>query len=194
VEKLVRLKWPIVLTVIGVGMTACAAIWIYRSFTDPGISIRVPGETTFTIIKPGNYSLWSEVSASFDGQLRTFPTGLPPGVEIKITRRPGGTVVPVQSKLPTTRQNGDGVIRVIVGTVRFETPGDYQIATTGLQEKRALRLDQFQTSDLFLMIFLALAGQPLIVAGLGWGLFILFSSRGIPRSTTTDRPPPIPVA
>lgn len=182
------------LTLIGVGMTACAAIWVYRSFTDAGITILVPGETTFTINKPGNYSLWSEVSASFDGQLGTFPTGLPPGVEIRITGQPDGTVVPVQSKWPTTRQGGGGAIRVILGTVRFETPGDYQIATTGLQEKRALRLDQFETNDLFLMIFLALAGQPLIVAGLAWGLFILVSRRRNQPGPTLHEPPPLPVA
>jgi hypothetical protein len=193
VEKLARLKWPIILTVIGVGVTACAVIAIYKSFTDPGISIAVPGETTFTIAKPGNYTLWSEVSASFDGQLMTFATGLPPGVTIKITRN-DGTIVPLESRWPTTTTNENDIIRRMIGKVRFNVSGTYRISTDGLQEKRALRLDQFEFSDLFLTAMLVFAGQPLIVAGLAWGLYVLFTARKRPPAQTVPPPVPRPLA
>ncbi|MEY2512254.1 MAG: hypothetical protein QOE26_3017 [Verrucomicrobiota bacterium] len=182
--RLSRLKWPIGLIVIGVGVTASAAISLYFSFADPGISILVPGETTFAITTPGNYTLWSEVSGSFDGTLMTFPTGLPAGVMIKILNKTDGTVVPLQSKWPTTRTDSGGVIRLAIGTVRFDNAGPYQIATEGLQEKRALHLDRLEVNKVFLAGLLFFASAPLIVAGLAWGLFIVLSSRGIQPNQT----------
>ena len=184
--RLSRLKWPIGLVVIGVGVTASAVISLYFSFADPGIPILVPGETTFTITRAGNYTLWSEVSGSFDGKLMTFPTGLPAGATIKILKKTDGTVVPLQSKWPTTRTNSGGVIRLAIGTVRFDNAGAYQIATEGLQEKRALHLDRFEFNKVFLAGLLVFAGPPLIVAGLAWGLFIVLSSRGIQPNQTNQ--------
>jgi hypothetical protein len=183
-SKLSRLKWPIGLIAIGVGVTASAVISLYFSFADPGISILVPGETTFAITTPGNYTLWSEVSGSFDGKLMTFPTGLPAGVTIKIIKKTDGTVVPLQSKWPTTRTDSGGVIRLAIGTVRFDNAGAYQIATEGLQEKRALHLDRLEFNKVFLAGLLFFASAPLIVAGLAWGLFIVLSSRGIQPNQT----------
>ena len=182
--KLSRPKWPIVLTVIGVGVTASAVISLYFSFADPGISIPVPGETTFAITTPGNYTLWSEVSGSFDGKLMTFPTGLPPGVMIKIIRKTDGTVVPLQTKWPTTRADSGGVIRLAIGTVRFDSAGAYQISTEGLEEKRGLHLDSFEFHRVFLAGLLVFAGPPFIVAGLAWGLFMVLTSRGTQPNQT----------
>lgn len=194
-EKFARLKWPLGLIVIGIGMMALALISLHRAFTDPGISILVPGETTFTISKVGNYMLWSEVSASFDGQLKTFSPGLPPGVTIKIIRKTDGATVPLQSQWPITKDlDASGVIRVAIGKVRFDTSGLYQISAEGLQEKRALRLDQLEFSRLLLPGFILLAGPPVVVAGFAWGLFIILTRRKIQPGPTLHEPPPFPVA
>jgi hypothetical protein len=190
-RTLLRLKWPIVLTVIGAGLTAWVVRSLFVSFADPGISFLVPGETTFTITKPGNYTLWSEVEASFDGQLMTFPTGLPPGVTIKIIKKPDGSVVPLRSKWPTTREDRGGVIRVAIGTVRFDTPGPYRLSTDGLKEKRTLHLNQFEFNKLFLTISLAFVSLLLVLVGLVWGIAVFAYYRNSrpnqPMQTTAGR-------
>jgi hypothetical protein len=184
--KLALLKWPIGLTLFGVAVTGTAVVSLYLLFSDPGISILVPGETTFAITRPGNYTLWSEISASFDGQLMTFPTGLPAGVTIKIIKKSDGAVVPLRSKWPTTRTESRGAIRLAIGSVRFDSTGVYQIAADGLREKRALHLDRFEFNKMFMAAGLGIAGPPLIVAGLGWGLFIVLSSRGRPADRASQ--------
>jgi hypothetical protein len=154
----------------------------------------VPGETTFTISKPGKYTLWSEVSGSFDGQLTTFPTGLPPGVTIKIVKKTDGSVVPVQPNWPTTKGTSDGAFRLVIGKVWFDSIGEYVISAEGLEEKRGLHLDQFEFYKVFLPAFIGFGGPTLVVAGLAWGLLIILSSRK-PRADLghpVTTPPPLP--
>jgi hypothetical protein len=193
-ERLARFRWPIVLTVIGAAMIGWGITSVYFAFSDPGVSMLVPGKTKFTITKTGNYTLWSEVSASFEGQLMTFPTGLPPGVTIKIIRITDGTVVPLQPHWPTERQDSGGAIRVVIGRVRFDNIGEYQISVEGLQEKRALHLDQFEFYKVFLPAFIGFGGPTLVVAGLAWGLLIILSSRKTRpnQAVPTTVPPPLP--
>src|SRR3954470_10593621 len=140
-------KWPIAICSV-----ACAAgLWlIWSLFPGPGISLLVPGDTVFSISKPGQYTLWSQVESSFQGKLMTFPTGLPPGVTIAITQE-GGSIVPVRSQWPTThKETGGGAFQVAIGTLTFPSPGSYRIAAEGLQEKRALYLDQSDMRYFFL--------------------------------------------
>ena len=182
------------MSVFGAAITAWGVIAVYLAFSEPGISFLVPGETTFTITKLGNYTLWSEVSGSFEGKLMTFPTGLPPGVSIKIIKKTDQSVVPVQSNLPTMRENNDGALRVVIGKVRFDSVGEYAISAEGLQEKRALHLDQFEFYKVLLPGIIGVGGPKLVVAGLAWGLLIILSSRK-PRpdlSLSVDTPPPLP--
>jgi hypothetical protein len=193
-KRLARFKWPIVVILIGTGLITGALISLYRALTDPGIPILVPGETTFTISKPGNYTLWSEVSASFDGQLKTFSTGLPPGVTIKIIREPDGTIVPLQGQWPVTKdRDAGGVIQVAIGRVRFDAVGSYQISSEGLQEKRALRLDQLEFNQLLISGFILLAGPAVVGGGLLWGLFLLLARRNIQPGQMLHEPPPLPL-
>jgi hypothetical protein len=194
-KKFARLKWPLGLTAIGIGLITWALISLSRVFTEPGISLLVPGETTFTISKPGNYTLWSETSATFDGQWKTFSTGLPSGATIKIINKADGAIVPLQSRWPVARdRETSGVIRVAIGKVRFDRSGLFQISAEGLREERALRLDEFDFKKLISIGIVLLAGPPVVVAGLAWGLFILVSSPKIPPGETPQEPPPLPVA
>lgn len=179
------LKWPIVLIVIGAGLTAWAVTSLFMLFADTGISFLIPGETTFTITKPGEYTLWSEVEASFEGQLMIFATGLPAGATIKIIKKPDGTVVPLRSKWPTTRRDSGRVIRTGIGTVRFDTVGSYQLATDGLQEKHALYLDQFEFNKLILTIGFGILSLSLVLAGVILGITAFVSRRNIQSNQTT---------
>ena len=166
-----QLRWPFVLGLAGAVLTLCATVALFRSLPGDGVSLLVPGETTFTISKPGKYTLWSEVEASFDGQLMTFATGLPAGVTIKITTT-DGSIVPVASRWPTTREDTGRIIRIAIGTVTFSSAGSYRLSTEGLQEKRALYLNQFEFYRSFIAAGLACFGFSLLVSGVIWGVGI----------------------
>lgn len=172
----IRFVWPVILIVAGTAVIIWAFAPIVASFGGADISIVVPGATTFTVEKPGKYTLWSEAESAFGGRLMTFPTGIPPGVTIRIARASDGSAIPLRSKWPTTRRNGPGTFRIAIGTVTFDTAGSYRIVADGLREKRALHLDQLNFDNLFASVGFAILGSFLIIAGFAWGI-ALFVSR-----------------
>ena len=171
-RKRIRLIWPVILILLGSGLAIWALSPILGSFGGPDISLLVPGDNTFTVTKPGTYTLWTDVESAFNDRLMTFPTGLPPGVTIGISKMSDGSIVPLRSKWPTTRRNSPGAIRIAIGTVTFDSSGSYRITTEGLQEKRALHLDQLNFNNLFLNVGVEIFGTGLIVAGFIWGTAI----------------------
>jgi hypothetical protein len=178
---LCRIKWPILLCVVGTGLTIWLIASLVASFAGVGISLLVPGEATFAISETGKYTLWSQVEASFEGKLMTFPTGLPPGVTIKIARQSDGATVPLQSKWPTTHRDSGGYIQVAIATVTFDAPGSYQVVTEGLQEKRALYLDRFDFITFFVKAAFALFGPLVFMAGVVWGIVLVALHRKRPN-------------
>ena len=171
------LRWPISICVV----TAAVGGWLILSlFPGPGISLLAPDESVFTITKTGRYTLWTQVESSFQGKLMTFPTGLPPGVTISITKQ-DGSVLPLESQWPTThKEAGGGAIQVAIGTVAFDLPGSYRLTTQGLQEKRALYLDRSDMRYFFLKVFLAMLIPAVFVGCLIWGVLILVLRRNKP--------------
>src|SRR6266481_2221641 len=153
-----RLKCPLLLCAIGVGLSIWLVTSLFGSFAGPGFSLLAPGEAKFDVTETGKYTLWSQVEASFEGKLMTFPTGLPPGVTIKITKTRDGAIVPLQSKWPTMHRDSGGYIQVAIATVTFDAPGSYHITTEGLEEKRALYLDRFDFAAFFGKAAFALTG------------------------------------
>lgn len=177
------LKWPLLLCAIGVGLSIWLITSLFGSFAARGISLLVPGEASFDITAVGKYTLWSQVEASFQGQLMTFPTGLPPGVTIKITRTTDGATVPLQSKWPTMHRDSGGYIQVAIGTITFDAPGSYQLATEGLREKRSLYLDRFDFNTLFVKVAFALFGPLVFLAGVIWGIVLVALHRKRPNQS-----------
>jgi len=175
------LKWPLLLCAIGVGLSIWLITSLFGSFGGRGISLLVPGQATFDITEVGKYTLWSQVEASFQGQLMTFPTGLPPGVTIKVTSASDGATVPLQSKWPTMHRDSGGYIQVAIGTITFDAPGSYHLTTEGLQEKRALYLDRFDFSTVFVKAALASFGPLVLVVGLVWGIVLFVLRRKRPN-------------
>jgi hypothetical protein len=139
----------------------------------------VPDDSAFTITKTGRYTLWSQVESSFQGKLMTFPTGLPPGVTIAVTKQ-DGSIVSLESQWPTTHKETGGAFQVAIGTITFDSPGPYHITTQGLQEKRALYLDQSDMRYFFLKVLLALFIPAVFVGCLIWGILIFFRRRHKP--------------
>jgi hypothetical protein len=178
------LKWPLLVCAVGVGLTVWLVISLFGSFGGRGISLLVPGESTFNVVEAGKYTLWSQVEASLEGKLMTFPTGLPPGATIKISKTADGATVPIQSKWPTMHRNSGGYIQVAIGTITFDTPGSYQVATEGLQEKRALYLDRFDFGTFFGKVAFSFIGPAVFMAGLVWGIVLLVSRRKRPNQTS----------
>jgi hypothetical protein len=176
-----RLKWPLLLCAVGLGLSGWLIASLFASFAGHGISLLVPGVATFDITETGKYTLWSQVEASFEGKLMTFPTGLPPGATIKIAKTADGATVPIQSKWPTLHRDSGGYIQVAIGTITFDAPGSYQIATEGLQEKRALYLDRFDFSTFFGKLAFGFIGPAVFMAGLVWGIVLFVSRRKRPN-------------
>lgn len=176
-----RFKWPLLLCAVGVVLSVCLITLLLGSFAGHGTSLLVPGRATFDVTEIGKYTLWSQVEASFGGKLMTFPTGLPSGVTIKITKAADGAIVPIESKWPTMHRDSGGYIQVAIGTVTFDAPGSYQITTEGLQEKRALYLDRFDFTTFFGKVALGFVGPSLFVAGIVWGIVLFLLHRERPK-------------
>lgn len=176
-RTLQRLKWPLLLCAVGVGLSIWLFTSLFGSFAGPGFSLLAPGEATFDVTETGKYTLWSQVEASFEGKLMTFPTGLPPGVTIKITKAGDGAIVPLQSKWPTMHRDSGAYIQVAIATVTFDAPGSYQITTEGLEEKRALFLDRFDFAAFLGKAVFASTGPLLFMIGLVWGIVLLARRR-----------------
>ena len=107
-RHLLAYTWPVAVCAAAVA----AGVWLIFSFLPgPGISVLVPGDSDFTIAQPGRYTLWTQVGASFQGKLMTFPTGLPSGVTIRVTK-PDGSVVPIDSQWPGPQRDSPGAIQM----------------------------------------------------------------------------------
>jgi hypothetical protein len=175
-RPLLAFSWP-----IAVCATAVAAgVWlIFSLFPGSGISVLVPGDSEFTIVKPGRYTLWTQVEASFRGKLMTFPTGLPAGVTISITK-PDGSVVPIRSQWPGPQHDSPGSIQVAVGSLTFDSPGSYRIGAEGLNEQRALYLDRSDMRLFFPKILFAMSIPAIFLAGVLWAVFLFIRHRRKP--------------
>jgi hypothetical protein len=175
-RRLLAFSWPIAVCAAAVA----AGIWlIFSLFPGSGISVLVPADSEFTIVKPGRYTLWTQVEASFQGKLMTFPTGLPPGVTIRISK-PDGSVVPIHSQWPGPQKDSPGSIQVAVGSLTFDSPGPYRISAEGLQERRALYLDRSDMRFFFAKVLFAMSIPGIFLAGLLWAVFIFIRRRRKP--------------
>jgi hypothetical protein len=175
-RHLLVFSWP-----IAVCATAVAAgVWlIFSFFPGSGISVLVPGGSEFTIVEPGRYTLWTQVEASFRDKLMTFPTGLPSGVTISVTK-PDGSVVPIHSQWPGPQKDSPGSLRVAVGSLTFDSPGSYRISTEGLHEQRALYLDRSDMRFFFAKVLVAMSIPVIFLGGVLWAVFIFIRRRRKP--------------
>src|SRR6266404_2265265 len=148
-KKLAKFKWPIALLLIGIALNVFALLSFLALFRESGTAFFVPGETSVTITKPGDYTLWNETKTLIDGQFLTFPDELPSGTTIKIIKRTDGTAVPLRRGGASSMES-NGTRRVAIGELTFDSTGQYRIVVSGLQEKRAFYLDEAK----FLKIFL----------------------------------------
>jgi hypothetical protein len=175
-RNLLAFKWPIVISTVAIA----AAIWLILSlFPRSGISLLVPGDNIFTIAEPGRYTIWSQVEGSFQGKLMTFPTGLPPGVSIAITRA-DGSIVPIHSQWPTTHRDSGRYIQVAIGSITFDSPGKYRLTTEGLEDKRGLYLDRSDMRYFFVKVVLAMFIPMFLLGGVVWSVVIFISRRQQP--------------
>jgi len=189
-EKVAQCKWPITLALIGVALNVAVVVSFIWGLRDSGISFVGPGETTVTIPKPGDYTLWNQSKTFIDSQLRTFPDDLPSGTTIQVMKLPEGTLVPMHGGVSSMESQSGGTRRVSVGQITFQSPGQYKVAVSGLAEQRAFYLDQGNFQRFFLSVMLlGSAGMLFMFAGIGWGLYVLAQTSKRPRAgaDTPDR-------
>lgn len=170
---LFRFKWPIFLLLIGTALLAVGFGSLFYALRENGTQFLGPGETTVTITKPGDYTLWRESKTIFDGQLMTFPDDLPSGTTIKVIKEPEGTVIPLQSNGTCTMESGS-TRRASLGDLTFTNPGQYKVQITGLTEKRAFYLNEARFWRAFGTLMICLfAGVAFLFIGFIAGIIVL---------------------
>jgi hypothetical protein len=173
IKILFRFKWSILLLLLGVAFEASLVILILTQFRESGTTFSAPGETTVTISKPGDYTLWYISKGVIDGQFVSYPDDVPSGTTIKVFRQSDGTKVDLRTGGSCTMESS-GTREVQVGELTFDQPGKYKIAITGLTDKRAFNLDVSKFFKTFLTILgFGLAGGLCLFAGLISGIFAL---------------------
>jgi hypothetical protein len=166
-------KWPILFALIAIALNIAAVVSMLGVFRKSGISFFAPGEASITITKPGHYTLWYEISTFIDGQFMSFPENLPSGTSIKILKQPEGAAVPLHSGGFTSMEAGSAR-RVSVGQLTFSSPGQYQVAVTGFNEKRAFYLDDAKLIRSFMNVMVCgLLSMLFALASIGSAAYVL---------------------
>jgi hypothetical protein len=192
-KKLVRFIWPALFVAIGIVFEVVAIVSFIRSLPDmqsQEIPILAPGETTFTITRPGDCTLWNETKTVIDGQFMTFPNQLPAGVTITIIKLPEGTRVPLRNSHVHSAEwtvTGNGQLEasgrsVAIGDVTFASPGQYEVVVTGLTDKCAFDLSQpMILHGISKAVVISLMGVLCFFAAIVWTVYAfvrLFRSKG----------------
>ncbi len=157
------------------GLTA-GSIMVWRGFV---MIIHVeqfigPGRLSFEVTVPGDYTLWHDYHAVFEG--RTYSTGkrLPDGVNFRV-KGPNGAVA-VSGSNGATASIGD-TERVAIAAFIAPEPGKYEIAAEGEFSARVFSVGEGNFFKSFGMI---LGGIGAIIlsfsAGLGLGAWVYFKN------------------
>jgi len=172
-KKLTAFIPPVILGVIGLCIWAWGFMTFINALHGNGFPVAAPGSTTVTITNAGDYTLWNQTSGIVDGQFKTFPGNLDPGMTIKVVRLPEGTPMSMSTTMNST-VDINGTHLVSIGEFTFPNPGRYQITVTGLAQKRAFYLDQakfFRTMSAFFVS--GSVGLLFVIGSVVWGIFAL---------------------
>lgn len=172
-----RLKWPLIFLAIAVSLNILAAVSLIGVFRGSGTQFTGPGELPVTIKKAGKYTLWHETKTIIDGQILTFADDLPSGTTFKVFKQPEGTSIPLTTAGSSSMESG-GTRRVSVGDLVFDSPGEYRIVVTGLNEKRPFYLDEAKFLKMFLTVLVCgFIGVSFFFAAIVSGIYILKTSK-----------------
>ncbi len=173
-KYLLLLKWPIALTILGMGLWVLAGVTVIGAIKDTGTSFTGPGETTVSVSEPGNYRLWLETRTYLDGHMRTFPDQLPSGTSIRVFRTDNEDPVSLEATRGNMTMELRGVKRVSLGRMDMPEAGDYTFAIDGLDDERAFYLSEIRFLPIMIKTILSsLAGLGLIIAGIIWGMALV---------------------
>lgn len=172
-KTLLHFAWPLAFVIAGLALFVLAVMAVVDAFRGAGKSFSVPGETTITVARPGDYTLWQEDRTLVDGRLRTFPETLPSGLTVEVTRVPEGTPVEVRPYWGATMTT-PSASRRSVAAMTFTAPGDYRVAVPGLEEERLFYIGE----DVILrtiqtVLLCGGTGLLLILAGIGFEVYVL---------------------
>lgn len=162
-----------VLGIIGICLWGVGLFSFISSFQQTGRPLQAPGTTLVTIAQPGKYTIWCQTSGIVDGQFKSFPDQPPSGLTVKVTKKPEGTVVPMQSSTGATISTS-GTRRVSFAELNFDSPGQYQVDITGLEEKHVMHLDRAKLMKTVMTFLLSgLAGFGFVIASIVLGIYAL---------------------
>jgi hypothetical protein len=172
-KKLRLFILPLCLAIIGVGLWGAGLFSFITAFRENGYALQAPGTTTVTITNAGEYSIWNQTTGIVDGQFKTFPDHTPPGMVIKVTKKPEGTQIPFRTGMHSSMEV-NGTRRISVAALTIDAPGQYEVEISGLTEKRALFLEKSKWLHTFLIFMGAgLCGLVFILGAIGTGIYAL---------------------
>lgn len=169
-----RLKWAVLCAFVGIGFEVWLVVSFASLFKDTGTSFIAPGEITIPVSRPGDFTLWHESKTVINGEFMNFPDFLPSGTTIRIIDQSNGALTPLRPSTSGASTEFGASRRVAVGEVKFAAPGRYRFIVTGLQEKRALYLEE--TKDLKILmtgLFAGFAGMIFLFASIGLTVYAL---------------------
>lgn len=172
-KKLTAFIPPAILAIIGIAVWAYGFVTFTNSLSGHGFPVAAPGSTTVTITNAGDYTLWNQTKGIVDGQFKTFPEQLDPGMTITAVKLPEKTPISMNTTMNST-MDVNGTHRASIGGFDFPSPGQYQITVTGLAQKRAFYLDQSKFLRVVSGFFLTGAvGLLFVIGSVMWGVFAL---------------------
>ncbi|MCB0323293.1 MAG: DUF4870 domain-containing protein [Bdellovibrionales bacterium] len=133
---LIALLLFVVCTVLGVGEAIESGSRLYGA---PAFEFLAPGTHSIAVTESGNYTLWNDASTTFEGKVFRSSETLPSDFDIEV-RAPNGVRVPLIPQSGATVRRGDAHARYAIGTFTFDTPGTYQVITTGSFSTRVLSI------------------------------------------------------
>jgi hypothetical protein len=123
----------------GIALATTAAVaalvaWLVLALTDDA-QFLVPGRHVVELARPGDYVIWNDHRAVFEGRSYNASDQLPSALKITVTEAANGRPLAVRSSLGTSMKTSI-TDRVSVARFTVEKPGQYEIAVAGRIEPR----------------------------------------------------------
>lgn len=128
-----------------------------------------PGQVAIEVAKPGDYLIWHDYRAVFQGRTYSVEKSLPDGVHFRVAG-PNGDVA-VAGANGATSTMGE-TVSVAVASFSAQTSGHYEIAVEGEFPARVFSVGPDNLAKAFALIFAGVATVMLaLVAGVGLGVW-----------------------
>jgi hypothetical protein len=154
---------------------------IIRLTNVPKHSFAAPGIYHYPVDKPGEHTVWLALNGVKDGEMFTTDEKLPPGMRLSVTHE--GNSVPVRA-YNAESESTQGQTRKSVAKFTANSPGDYLVSVSGLNEAKTFQISSSSGIILFFQVLAWIGGT--FLSGVLFIVFLLFMVTGVfPKKTNT---------